>query len=87
MALSLGQDLSVENNAMKFSIAPLAFILIMVFSWSVRAEVYESKDAQGNPVFSDVPTAGAETVDLPTENIADAVKASPETEAKEIPGT
>ena len=71
---------------MKFSIAPLACILIMVFSWSVRAEVYESKDAQGNPVFSDVPTAGAEKVDLPTENIADAVKVSPETEAKEIPG-
>ena len=71
---------------MKFSIIPLACTLIMVFSWTVRAEVYESTDAQGNPVFSDVPTAGAKTVDLPTENIADAVKVSPEPEAKEIPG-
>ena len=71
---------------MKFSIMPLTCFLIMAFSWNVCAEVYESKDAQGNPVFTDMPTAGVEKVDLPTENIADAVKVPPEPEATEVPG-
>ena len=72
---------------MKFSILSLASLLIMALSWNVSAEIYESKDAQGNTVFTDTPTAGAEQVDLPQENIADAVKVPPQSEAMEAPAT
>lgn len=71
---------------MKLTIISLTCFLIMLCGWNVRAEVYESKDAQGNPVFTDTPTAGAEKIDLSPENIADAVEVPPETETKKIPG-
>lgn len=32
-------------------------------------QVYESKDAAGNPVFSDTPTPGAKPLDLPPPNV------------------
>ncbi|MAT93454.1 MAG: hypothetical protein CME59_12715 [Halioglobus sp.] len=41
------------------------------------AEIYQSKDAQGNTVFSDTPTQDAEVVELGSENIADAVTPRP----------
>jgi len=66
---------------MKFSITTLTCILVMALSAIARAEIYESKDADGNPVFTDTPTAGAEKVDLPQENIADSVEVPPEAEA------
>ena len=66
---------------MKFSITTLTCILVMALSAIARAEIYESKDADGNPVFTDIPTAGAEKVDLPQENIADSVEVPPEAEA------
>ena len=70
---------------MKFSMTSLTCMLAMALSGAVRAEVYESKDAEGNPVFTDSPKAGAEKVDLPQENIADAVKVPPGAEAAEAP--
>lgn len=66
---------------MKFSITTLTCILVMALSAIARAEVFESKDADGNPVFTDTPAAGAEKVDVPQENIADSVEVSPEAEA------
>jgi hypothetical protein len=45
---------------------------------NVSTEVYESKDAQVNPVFTDTPVAGAERVEILQENIADAAKVPPE---------
>ena len=37
------------------------------------AQIYETKDAEGNPQFTDSPpTEGAEVVDLPETNLADA---------------
>ena len=63
---------------MKILIALPACGVALALSWGVQAEIYESTNAQGNPVFTDTPTAGAEQVDLPQENIADAVKMSPE---------
>ena len=89
------QPQNAMQTARNFEIGPMkirlnwlvfACVLITAFSWNVCAEVYESKDAQGNPVFTDIPTAGAEQVDLPTENIADAVKVPPEPEATGVPG-
>ncbi len=68
---------------MKFSIRSLAFILAMALSTLVRAEIYESKDSEGKPVFTDTPTAGAEKVDLSQENIADAVEVPPAAKALE----
>jgi len=62
---------------MKYPTLFLACLLTMALSTSARAEIYETKDAEGNPVFTDTPTAAAEKVVLPTENIADAVKVPP----------
>ena len=38
------------------------------------AEVYETRDAQGNPVFSDAPSADAVRIDVLPSNVADAVE-------------
>ena len=72
---------------MKFSMTSLTCILVMALSGAVWAEIYESKDAEGNPVFTDTPAAGAEKVDLPQENIADAVEVPPGAEAAEASGS
>jgi len=63
---------------MKILIALPACCVALALSCGVQAEIYESTNAQGNPVFTDKPTAGAEQVDLPQENIADAVTMAPE---------
>ena len=62
---------------MKYPTLFLACLLTIALSTSAQAEIYETKDAEGNPVFTDTPTAAAEKVVLPTENIADAVKVPP----------
>ncbi|MEH6634254.1 MAG: DUF4124 domain-containing protein [Halioglobus sp.] len=62
---------------MKYPTLFLACLLTMALSTIAHAEIYETKDAEGNPVFTDTPTAAAEKVVLPTENIADAVKVPP----------
>jgi len=62
-------------------------MLIMAWSAMGQAEIYESKDAEGNPVFTDTPSAGAQKVDLQQENIADAVEASPDAKATPAPGS
>ena len=63
---------------MKFFKTVTACIIAIAMSNAVTAEIYETKDAQGNTVFTDTPTAAAEEVVLPKANIADAVKASPQ---------
>lgn len=72
---------------MKFPITTMAVTLISLVSGIAQAEIYESKDAQGNPVFTDAPTAGAEKVELPTQNIADSVDVPPEAPATPSMGT
>ncbi len=63
-------------------------ILAATLSSAASAEVYESKDADGNTVFSDRPSQGAEEIKVPPTNSADPVAitpsppASPETPAK-----
>jgi len=59
---------------MKHLIAPLACTALLAMAGTAIGEIYQSKDAQGNPVFTDSPSAGAAKVDLPEENIADSVK-------------
>jgi hypothetical protein len=50
----------------------------MALSTAAQAEIYESVDAEGNPIFTDTPTAGAEEVELKQGNIADSVKVPPQ---------
>jgi hypothetical protein len=76
---------------MEISIRILAFILAIGLSGSALADIYETKDADGNTVFTDTPTSNANKVDLPETNVADAVKemphSAPEAAAKPKPGT
>ncbi len=59
------------------SIKYMAAILAVTLSAIAQAEIYESKDAEGNPVFTDSPAPGAEEVDLPQTNVADPVEELP----------
>lgn len=76
---------------MKVSMNALACIIAIGLSNSAVAEIYETKDAQGNTVFTDTPTGSAQKVDLPETNVADAVKETPhptpQASAKPTPGT
>ena len=67
---------------MKFSTTSLACIIAMSLSGITQAEIYETKDAQGNPVFTDTPTAGAQEIDLQKANIVDAVTPTPQAAPK-----
>lgn len=49
-----------------------ALLVTLLLESSVMAQIYQSVDDQGNPVFSDTPSAGSETVEVPAQNIADA---------------
>ena len=50
-----------------------AGLLAVAVSGAVQAQVYESKDAQGNTVYSDTPVPGAKQIELPATSIADPV--------------
>ncbi len=68
----------------------LACLLGLALGGTASAQVYESRDAQGNPVFSDKPSAGAEVVKVPPTNSADPVADAPdrpEPAAAPRPGT
>jgi hypothetical protein len=74
--------------AMNYSTKYLAAILAVTLSAIAHAEVYESKDAEGNAVFTDSPAPGAEEVALPQTNVADRVEKLPgETAAPNSPQT
>ncbi len=49
-------------------------VLLVSLSGTVAAAVYESQDAQGNPVFSDTSSPGSARIDIGTTNVADSVK-------------
>lgn len=61
-------------SASKF-LLPAAIALTL--AGPAGAEVYQSKDAQGNTVFSDRPSAGAEAVEVSPTNSADPVVERP----------
>lgn len=69
------------------AIATVATLLI-VTQGVARAQIYETRDAQGNPVFSDEPVdSTSSTVDLGETNIADAPPPSPQQQATPDPAT
>ena len=67
------------------TITPLALIAVI---WTGAAcgqvQVYETRDKDGNPVFSDQPSEGANTIDVAPTNSADA---PPDIPSREIDNT
>ena len=66
----------------------LLMLLTMGLSANSFAQVYQSTDAEGNPSFSDTPSAGSEEIELPETNVGDSVKVpepSAEPEPKPVP--
>jgi hypothetical protein len=63
---------------MKFPGTFLACLTAFTLSGSAWAQIYESRDAEGNPVYTDTPAAAEKEIYLPKSNIADAVKESPD---------
>jgi hypothetical protein len=55
----------------------LSSILALAMGNPASAEIYESKDAQGNTVFSDKPSPGAQEIAVPQTNAADPVAETP----------
>jgi len=49
------------------------------------AQVYQSRDAEGNVVFSDTPTADSKEIDIQNTNTADSVDVPPPTPRDETP--
>jgi hypothetical protein len=56
-------------------------LTLVAGSARVAAEIYETRDAEGNPVFSDTPSPDAEVVDVPETNTADTVETPPQKRA------
>ena len=56
---------------MNFSTVVFTCVIGLTLSFTANAQVYESKDAQGNTVFSDRPSEGAEVIEVAPTNSAD----------------
>jgi hypothetical protein len=55
----------------------ILMLLALGFCLVADAQVYQSTDEQGNPVFSDTPVPGGEEVEVPEPNVGDAVEVPP----------
>ena len=55
----------------------LLFALLLSLSSSAFAQVYQSTDEEGNPSFSDTPSAGSTEIKIPETNTGDAIKVPP----------
>jgi len=69
----IGTTCTQGQFAMSISKTAIPVALTFLLSHTAGAQVYESKDAEGNTVFSDTPSAGAQAIDVPTTNTADPV--------------
>lgn len=49
-----------------------AWLIFLLFTASTQAEIYRSVDAEGNVVFTDEPTAGAEKIDISPSTVISA---------------
>ena len=70
---------------MRATTVVLSAMLAMATGSPIHAEVYQSKDAQGNTVFSDQPSPGAQEIAVPTTNSADPVAETPRPPPQENP--
>jgi hypothetical protein len=53
-------------------------VALSFLSTTLAAQVYQTSDADGNPVFSDRPSAGASEVEIQSTNSANSVEVRPE---------
>ena len=60
-------------------------IIAIALSTTLAAQVYETADEDGNPVFSDTPSAGASEVEIQTTNTANSVEVRPESNPPKQP--
>jgi hypothetical protein len=58
-------------------ITALALSLAVTALSQAQTRVYESTDAEGNTVFSDTPSAGAKSMEVPPTNVATPVEPEP----------
>lgn len=64
----------------------MIFGLVLAAAGGVtQAQIYESKDAEGNTVYSDTASQGAKKVDLQEANIVDSVAPAPGEEEADAP--
>jgi len=70
-------------NSSRTILAAALALLVQSGAVGAQSEVYESRDAEGNAVFSDEPTPGAEAIDVDRTNVADAPSPMPEAAAPE----
>ena len=71
---------------MKYPITFIAGLVLLAVQGATRAQVYETTDAEGNPVFTDTPVdASSSQVEMRETNIADAPPPAPEDGASPTP--
>ena len=59
---------------MRIRPALLAITVALSLGNAALAQVYKSQDAEGNTVYSDMPSPGAEKMDLPEPNVSESVE-------------
>lgn len=64
---------------------PLLLLLLTATTPLYAADIYQSVDDKGNPVFSDQPPSNSSPVDLPAVNISDAVESRPPAQSSKLP--
>lgn len=62
---------------MQYAITISIGLAFALYGVGLQAQIYESEGPDGQTVFSDVPTTGAEAVDLPDTNTANSVEVRP----------
>jgi hypothetical protein len=67
----------METLNMRISTAMCVGFFGLLLQAGAGAQIYESRDAEGVPEFSDTPTMGAEVVDLPATNTVEAPPEEP----------
>jgi hypothetical protein len=72
----------------KHSLTAITLVLMMSAGVQAQTRVYETTDADGNKVFSDMPSENSQSIDIPETNIANPPPAqlkSPATESASMP--
>jgi hypothetical protein len=64
----------------------MCIVLALTYPAALQADIYETTDDEGHPVFSDQPAAGAENVTPLPANVADPVAPVPATGAADSVG-
>jgi hypothetical protein len=71
-----------EELTMKQASRVLTLLAVAAYGAAVTAQVYVTKDADGNTVYTDMPPVVSDPIELPPTNIGDSVKVEPEQESE-----